>query len=366
MKRHSGKGLQLVLAAAASCLFSCANVDPYEALEHHTFVHDGVAREYFVHVPAGHSDAMPVVLAIHGYTSTATGFAVFHDLRSHAEDNGYIVVYPQGTHFVPGDAGPPYRATSWNMLGDSAPDPDAGPQCTSDADRYPCPTNCGACDRCSWASCGDDLGYFEKLLDDVSSNYVTDTRRYYALGMSNGGMMTLRLGCSMSDRFAAIAPIDAQMPAGFGCTPGTNLPLIHLSGGQDDVVRPDGKPSGDGFIYVSIAETAAAWADALQCESGPHDWTTKSSNKAGVVCTAYGACAVDGQEVVTCADPDESHNWPGKRTGGAWPTCVTSQQASIMPEQRRCEPRTETSPHLGMDMIWEFFARFEKPAASRR
>jgi len=353
--------ISILIVALASFMSLLAFGDSYEPLEHHTFTHDGKLREYFVHVPDDTDKSLPVVFAIHGYTSTATGFAVFHDLREHANQNGYIVVYPQSSHFVDTRSDRPYRVTSWNMLGNVTADPDAGPQCIADSYKYPCPPECGECDRCAWATCFDDFGYFEKLLDAVESDYNTDTTRYYALGMSNGGMMTLRLGCSMSGRIAAIAPVAAQMPSGFDCGPGTNLPMIHLSGGKDDTVRPDGEPGGDGFAYVSAADTTATWAKALQCESGPDSWETEASGRAGLSCTAYGACAIEGQEVVSCVDPDETHNWPASRPGGAWPTCVTSQQKDSLPEQRLCEPRTVYGPHRGMDVIWEFFSRFEMP-----
>lgn len=334
--------------------------DPYPPLERHAFEQEGIGREFFVHVPDSAEGPMPVVLAIHGYTSTATGFAVFHDLMQHADDHGYIVVFPQGSHFVDENDAGPYRVTSWNLLGDAESDPGAGPQCLPDADSYPCPPECGACDRCTWASCHDDLAYFDRLLDILGAEYATDLDRYYALGMSNGGMMTLRLGCDRADRFAAIAPIDAQLPAGFSCGPGRSLPMIHFSGGKDDVVRADGKPSSDGFFYVSADETAARWADDLQCEAGPVDWSTDDTVAAGLECRAYRDCAAAGQPVILCQDPDETHNWPGRRPGGAWPTCVTSQQKEAMPEQRLCEPRQETGPHLGMDVIWAFFEQYER------
>jgi len=332
----------------------------YEPMEHRTFEHDGVEREYFVHVPDDASGKLPVVLAIHGYTSTATGFAVFHDLNSHADKKGYIVVYPQGSHFVAEDSERPYRATSWNFFVGDTPDPEAGPQCSADAHHYPCAPECGVCDRCDWTSCYNDMGYFEKLLDAIESEFDTDTSRYYALGMSNGGMMTLRLGCNMSSHFAAIAPIAAQLPAGFNCAPTTDLPMIHLGGGKDNTVRIDGGINGDGFFYVSVTELAADWAEALHCESGPGEWETELTNKAELSCMAYSSCKVRGHEVVSCVDPDETHNWPARRPGGAWPTCVTHQQYETMPEQRHCEPRTESGPHVGMDIIWSFFERYRR------
>jgi poly(3-hydroxybutyrate) depolymerase len=350
---------------AAGMLPDAAATDNYPPLDRYSFAQDGVEREFFVYAPEGASSEMPVVLAIHGYTSTATGFAAFHDLREHASEHGYIVVFPQGTHFVSENAEGPYRVTSWNLLGNAKPDPAAGPQCIEGADRYPCPPECGRCGRCTWASCHDDLAYFDTLLDMVASTYRTDRNRYYALGMSNGGMMTLRLGCERSRLFAAIAPIAAQMPEGYLCRPDTLLPMLHLSGGKDDVVRPDGKPSEDGFLYESVDDTTAAWALALECEGGPQPWETELSRDAGFTCSAYSQCAAGESAVILCSDPDETHNWPARRPGGAWPTCVTSQQVETLPEQRLCEPRLETGPHRGMDVIWEFFQRFERKADRR-
>jgi polyhydroxybutyrate depolymerase len=336
--------------------------DPYAPLEHHTFIHDGILREYFVHAPGGHDGELPVVFAIHGYLSTATGFAAYHDLRAHADENDYIVVFPQGSHFVSDSDQGPQRITSWNLPGDALPDPAAGPQCSKDAVRYPCPPECGECGRCGWSSCYDDLGYFEKLLADVESTYRTDPDRYYAMGVSVGGMMALRLACSLHDRVAAIASVIGQLPAGYNCGPDAQLPMLHLYSAKDNAVRPDGKPSGDGFIYTSAAATARTWAEALRCERGPESWTSRASRLAGLECTAYRACAVSGQEVVSCVSPDGTHHWPGKRPGGAYPTCVTSQQAQTLPEQRRCEPRNDYGPHRGMDLIWAFFRRYERPA----
>ena len=82
-----------------------------------TLNHDGIEREYFVHVPEGIELPAPVVYAVHGYTSTATGFEAAHSMNPHADDNGYIAVYPQGSHFgIDGPMGFSYRVTSWNDL----------------------------------------------------------------------------------------------------------------------------------------------------------------------------------------------------------------------------------------------------------
>ncbi len=356
--------LTIALLMAAS-LPAFTGDDPYPVLDHHTFVHDGVMREFFVHVPEGHEHRLPVVIALHGYNSTATGFAAYHDLGAHADEHGYLVVIPQGTHFAHRAAGQAYRVTSWNMLGHAGPDSDSSNQCLPDATRYPCPPNCAHCDRCTWASCGDDLGFFETLLDVVGSRYDTDPGRYYLLGVSNGGMMALALGCALPERFAAIAPIIAQLPAGAGCAPPSPLPMLHLSAGRDETVPPDGGPASDGFVYQSAQETVVQWARAMACQEGPVDWQSAPGTALQLNCSAFTDCAGGSQEVVMCSDPDEAHLWPGRRPGGPWPTCVTSQQSEAMPEQSPCAPRSDDGPHLGLDLIWEFFSRFERKPGLR-
>ena len=52
--------------------------------------HDGIEREYFVHIPEGAiigEDELPLVVGIHGYASTATGFQAAHGLNRHADQH---------------------------------------------------------------------------------------------------------------------------------------------------------------------------------------------------------------------------------------------------------------------------------------
>jgi poly(3-hydroxybutyrate) depolymerase len=297
---------QLLVCVLLLLIAATSQAGPHSPMLHRVMVHDNIEREFFVFVPDG-ADAgkpMPVVLAIHGYTSTATGFAASHGMNRHAQANGYIVVYPQGSHFVVDEGVTPYRVTSWNDLAAnlSPPNPSAGPHCTATHDPYPCPAECGQCNSCAWTSCYDDLGFIEKVLDTVAAEFSTDTARYYLLGVSNGGMMALRLGCNLSNRFAAVAPIIAQLAPGFECGPTTQLPMLHLAGGEDNTVRIDGKPAGDGFIYATAEATAQTWADALECTDQPAPWSNRYADQGGLQCTAYSQCSVAGQQVVSCGN----------------------------------------------------------------
>jgi polyhydroxybutyrate depolymerase len=302
---------------------------------------------------------MPVVIAVHGYTSTATGFNVYHGLNQHADDNGYVVVYPQGPHFqVETPQGGQFTVTSWNDLASNQPETAAGPMCTEEAFDYPCPEECGECGRCAWTGCYDDLGFFEIMLDQLQAEFDADDDRYYLLGVSNGGMMTWQLGCSMSDKFAAIAPIIGQLAPGYACGPDVDLPAMHLFGGEDNTVRYDGEAAGDGFFYTSATETASVWADAMACKSGPAAWESDLTRAAGVQCTAYSDCNDPKHEIVSCMDPAGNHNWPGQKVQGTVATCVTEEQYASMPDTPRCEPATGEYDGSGMDLVWDFFGRY--------
>lgn len=331
-------------------------------MQQRSLEHDGIEREYFVHVPKDATGQLPVVFAIHGYSSTATGFQAAHDLNDHADQNGYMVVYPQGTHFIAElEGSAPFRATTWNTFGKGEPKPDAGPLCAPDAAIYACPPGCGECGPCHWAPCTDDPGFFDVLLDAVDDEFEADASRFYALGVSNGGMMVLRIGCDMSDRFAAVAPIIALLPIEHSCGPGNDLPILFLAGGMDEVIRIDGKPGrADGFIYTSLVDSAREWATSMQCEVGPEPWQNELSEKAGLICNAYSSCRIDGQEVVSCVDEDGDHRWPAQRPQGPSATCVTAQQYESMPGQPHCETRTANGEHTGMDLVWQFFSQYSR------
>lgn len=323
--------------------------------------HDGIEREYFVHVPDSASPGAPLVVAIHGYTSTATGFAAAHNLNPHADENNYIIVYPQGSHFAidtPGGTG--YRVTSWNDLAANLEPTPGGPHCIDDSTQYPCPPECGACGRCAWTSCYDDVGFIAKMLDEVTAEFETDPARTYLLGVSNGGMLALRLGCNLSERFAAVAPIIGQLAPGYACGPANDVPLLHLFGGKDNTVRFDGKPGGDGFVYTTAEKTAKVWADTLACDVGPATWENDYSRTLGVSCAAFTQCRSEGHEVVSCLDPDGGHDWPGQRVPSIPATCVTPVQYDSMPGQAPCPESTGADVHAGMDLVWNFFQQYSK------
>ena len=148
----------------------------------HELVSVGESRNYFVFVPSSYDSQtrLPVVFGLHGYTSTATGFATAHGLDRHAEKHGYIAVFPQGSSFTARDteASVSQLITSWNDMAANLAVKGSSLHCVADSFAYPCPPNCEACSRCMWTSCGDDLGYLYEVLAYIKVRYHTDSCRY--------------------------------------------------------------------------------------------------------------------------------------------------------------------------------------------
>src|SRR5207237_8315757 len=56
----------------------------------------------------------------------------------------------------------------------------------------------------------DDVAFIRTLIDTLAAAYPIDTDRVYATGISNGGIMSYRLACDLSDKIAAIAPVVGE------------------------------------------------------------------------------------------------------------------------------------------------------------
>jgi len=84
----------------------------------------------------------------------------------------------------------------------------------------------------------DDVGFLRQLVAWLIGHGVADPAQVYLAGMSNGGMMTLRMLCEAAELFAGAGTLIANMPAGIGdgCRPKKPLPIVMLNGTADPLV----------------------------------------------------------------------------------------------------------------------------------
>jgi polyhydroxybutyrate depolymerase len=87
----------------------------------------------------------------------------------------------------------------------------------------------------------NDVAFLDALIDKLISQRIVDPQRIYFAGVSNGGMMSLRMSCESKHDIAGIAVIAASYPVGLACRSkrpvrvmqfiGTDDPLAPFAGG---------------------------------------------------------------------------------------------------------------------------------------
>ena len=206
--------------------------------------HDGLNREYVLHVPDAYNgdDPVPLVFNLHGGSGTATGQRYVSEMDQVADSAGFIVVYPQGS-FVNG-------YSYWNSM--IATEGSKGT--------------------------ADDVGFISILIDEISSNYNIDLSKVYACGYSNGGDMAISLACYLSDKISAVAPVSGLMSQESDslCEPNQTTGVFIINGTADNE-RPY---SGINDYYLSVDNALAYWSNYHLADSVVIDEFVDGNNNA--------------------------------------------------------------------------------------
>jgi len=241
----------------------------------------GVRRTYFLHVPSKTNPGrIPLLLVFHGGSQTAADASKVTGYDAVSDREGFVVAYPQGFN------------KSWN-----------DGRGTTDAERK------GV----------DDVGFVRALIEDVRKLESIDPARVYATGMSNGGFFTQRLGCEMSEVFAAIGPVIASMPSALSerCHPDRPISVIAIQGTADPLVPINGgevggdKHLGAGGEIEPADTTYHDWAERNGCSTNPASTKlpVRESDGTSVEELRYTGCS-NRTEVVFYKVSGMGHRWP--------------------------------------------------------
>ena len=215
----------------------CGNLEEFSD-ETQYITHNGILREYLIYVPSNFSgdSAVPLVLNFHGFGGNIHDYTSYTSMLSIAETEGFILVYPQGSLMN--------NYSHWNP-------------------SLPSSTN---------KSDADDLGFIEMLIQQLSIDYSIDSKRVYACGFSNGGMMSYGLAHHKSNLIAAVASVSGAMldPES---SPTHPMPILIIHGTNDDVIPYNG--SND---YNSLESTMNYWINFNKIDSLSKSKTTTSGN----------------------------------------------------------------------------------------
>ena len=275
------------------------------------------SRSYRLHVPPSYAgaDPVPVVLAFHGASSNAFEQEVYSGLSAKSDAEGFVVAYPEGKV-----AGIPFaHFNAWQLA--SPPEP-------------------------------DDVAYAGAILDAINDKLCVDQSRVYSTGISNGGMMSTRLACSLSSRIAAVAPVaGAYYPPmatnvnpGETCPDAAVVPVIAFHGTADTTVPFNGGLGGNVDYRLPQDDNTPAedvlsdWAIHNSCAGA----RTETQIDTEVRLVEYASCT-GGALVRLYAVDGGGHTWSGSFD----------------------VPSLGYTTHqiVATDLIWSFFTSYALPDA---
>jgi len=266
---------------------------------------NGTKRSYLVRAPEHSSEnqlPMPLVIVLHGGGGNADNAERMTGFTEKARREGFIVAYPDGSGRLR------KSLLTWNA---------------------------GHCCGYAMTEKADDVAFVGALIDTLSRRYRIDHRRIYVTGMSNGGMMTHRLGIELSHRIAAIAPVVATV-FGDERKPSQPVAALIINGMLDEnVPYAGGAPGGrgrnawDGLAAKPALDQGAFWAQTNGCQATP----AQEENSARIL---WRYRCPTGREVELLVVKDNGHAWPGGEPGS----------------RRGDKPSTSLD---ATDLIWDFF-----------
>ena len=274
---------------------------------------DGVARNFIVYLPSGYNNSgkTPLIFAIHGGSGTPEGMINLANFKTIADRDKVVLVYPEGVQKNWNDG----RPTAPNQLGIN------------------------------------DVGFFNQMCDYMINNYSVDAKKIYATGISNGGFMSTRLGCELSNRIAAIAVNAATIEATTiapNCKPNRPVPALYIHGTTDPLVPFLGGQitagGTAGGTILSHFQAIDKWVTINGCNPTPTvtDLPDIANDGTTIKQRVYSGGA-NGSEVVSYVVLNGGHTWPqGYQYLNEAIIGKTSQ------DMNACE------------VIWTFFKRFSR------
>ena len=209
--------------------------DTIQYTDNHTILEIGPSsRKAILELPGGHnvSHKLPLVVALHGYTSSGLGVSGFFDLIDSVHENGHLLLRPDGTISATGQR-------FWN-----------------------------ATDACCniWGQEVDDVSWLTSLINEAITYHGADPEGIIIVGYSNGGFMAHRMACERGYMLRSIISLAGATHYDFNDCPNTGYPnVLQIHGTSDSVIFFDGGTIlGDN--YPAASQTVFSWANRSGCD----------------------------------------------------------------------------------------------------
>lgn len=271
----------LAIAAAMMVIAACASAEPVApaGLAEHQMLSRGAERSYLTYTPRSLKGPAPLILMLHGGGGNSENGMTMSGFNTLAEREGFVAVYPEGSG--------KRRFKTWNA---------------------------GHCCAYALEERVDDVGFISDLIDRLVAEGVADPSRVYVTGMSNGAMMTYRIGRELPHKVAAIAPVVGAM-FGDEVTAGSPVAALIITGEQDTrVPASGGNGSGRGLRsapndrpYAPADQALSYWLKSNACSGQAQAVSTPAYTlRQGTGCKA---------STLWYSLPEGGHAWPGGGRG---------------------------------------------------
>lgn len=266
-----------------------------------SFMHGGINRTYSFYVPANYlpGEPVPLVIGLHGLSSSGADFAEHRELRPIADTANFIVAHPDGSTL--------FGIRFWNyanILGSTV----------------------------------DDVGFIEALIDTIAAQYTINAQRVYCVCMLNGSFMAYKMACA-SDRFAVVGGVTGSMAVSMlgNCAPPTPTPVIHIHGTEDDTNPYEGTST-----MVGIEELITYWVDHNDCGPTPQVFPVPDTDPTdGAMAERHlYTGGINGSTVEHFKVIGGGHSWPNSPMPGSTEITCMDFDASVE--------------------IWRFFSQYEQ------
>lgn len=272
-------------------------------------VFGGIKRYYIYVVPAAYDgkSAIPVVFVFHGAGNDGALLERTLGFTELQSQKCFLAVYPNGID------------KAWNG---------------------------GRTPPASLASAmSDDVGFISALIDALGSKFNIDPKRIYATGSSNGAMFCGMLAVRLSDRIAAIAPVNGGLAPFVVAKYQPKHPVSVISfNGTDDPFCPF---AGYQNQLLATPDTIAFWVKINGCdaEAVVTEIPRATPDDGTAVKRFEFRNGRENTEVVAYIIAHGGHTWPGYHTDPIWAKTAGKTAMSVNATKA----------------IWDFFEKHPKP-----
>jgi polyhydroxybutyrate depolymerase len=188
-----------------------------------------------VTVPAGYDQnvATPLIVLLHGYTSSGSRVDEYMGLSAIADDYGFLLVAPDGTRESEGDENP-----FWNA-------------------------SIACCNF--YQSEVNDSAYILSVIDEMKSRFNVDRNRVYLIGHSNGGFMSYHMAYDHPETIAAIVSLAGADQVERRDAPAIPVHVLQIHGTADATIAYRGGEIRENR-YPGAMASVRRWAGHNGCE----------------------------------------------------------------------------------------------------